>query len=225
MCSRGTLLPNKIRTNFLIEKGTIMAEQTATTATTKRTAAATKRSTAAKKSAATRSRNQAAAARKRSTAAKKVAETRHELAKTPVDRVTEYAERAVLIPVGAALVARDNVASSVEQLRTTLATREKAEKELAVQRKRVEADLKRFERRGRTERNRVERQVKKARTRVERVLRQRRTRVEREIRSTRKDVGAQAELLGARVENVVQTGITRGTQAATKVQERVASVA
>ena len=109
-----------------------MAEQT-NTAATKRTANATKRSTTAKKAAATRSRNQAAAARKRSTAARKAAETRRELAKTPVDIAQEYAERAVLVPVGALLVAR--------------------------------------------------------------------------------------------VENVVQTGITRGTQVATKVQERVASVA
>ena len=195
-----------------------MAEQS-TTATTN----ATNRSTTAKKAAATRSRNQAAAARKRSTAARKAAATRAELSKTPVDRVTEYAERAVLIPVGAALVARDNVISTVEGLRTSLTSREKAEKELAARRKRLQADIKRFERRGRTERNRVERQVKKARTRVERELRQRRTRVEREIRSTSKDVSAQADLLGARVENLVQTGVTRGTQVATKVQERVVS--
>jgi hypothetical protein len=201
-----------------------MAEQT-NTATTKRTANATKRSTTAKKAAATRSRNQAAAARKRSTATKKAAETRRELAKTPVVRVTEYAERAVLIPVGAALVARDNVVSTVEQLRTSLTSREQAEKELAAQRKRIGTDLKRFERRGRSERNRVERRVKTARTRVERELRQRRTRVEREIRSTRKDVGAQADLLTARVENFVQSRITGGTKATTKVQERVADVA
>jgi hypothetical protein len=202
----------------------IMAEQT-NTATTKRTANATKRSTTAKKAAATRSRNQAAAARKRSTAAKKAAETRRELAKTPVDRVAEYAERAVLVPVGAALEARDNVVSTVGGLRTSLTSRQNAEKELAAQRKRIATDLKRFERRGRSERNRVERRVKKVRTRVERELRQRRTRVEREIRSTRKDVGAQADLLTARVENFVQSRITRGTQAATKAQERVAEVA
>ena len=200
-----------------------MADQS--TATTTHTANATKRSTTAKKAASTRSRNQAAAARKRSTAAKKAAETRRELAKTPVDRVQEYAERVVLIPVGAALVARDNVLATVEELRTSLATREQAEKELAARRKRLQSDLKRFERRGRTERNRVERRVKKARTRVERELRQRRSRVEREIRSTRKDVGAQADVLSARVENLVQTGITRGTQVATRIQERVASVA
>jgi hypothetical protein len=71
----------------------------------------------------------------------------------------------------------------------------------------------------------VERRVKKTRTRVERELRQRRNRVERDLRTTRKDVGTQANLLTARVENLVQTGITRGTQVATKVQERVANVA
>jgi hypothetical protein len=200
-----------------------MADQNATSTSTGTTAETetTKRSTAAKKGAATRSRQRAAVARKRSTAAKKAAETRRELEKTSVDRVQEYAERAVLIPVGAALIARDSVVSTVDELRTSFATREQAEKELAARRKRLESDLKRFERRGRTERNRLERQAKKARTRVERQLRQRRTRVEREIKSTRKDV----DLLTARVENLVQTGITRGTQAATKLQERVASVA
>ena len=49
--------------------------------------------------------------------------------------------------------------------------------------------------------------------------------VERELRATRKDVSAQADLVTARVENLVQTGITRGTQVATKVQGRVGTVA
>ena len=105
-----------------------------------------------------------------------------------------------------------------------MTSRDKAEKELVARRKRLQADLKRFERRGRTARNRVEREVKKARTRVERELRQRRTRVERELRIDPQ--GRQRRRptsLGARVENVVQTGITRGTQVATKVQERVAA--
>src|SRR5512133_3900248 len=136
-----------------------MAEQTSTptTATTRRAATATTRSTTAKKAAATRSRNQAAAARKRSAAARKAAATRAELAKTPVDRAQEYAERAVLVPAGALFVARDNAVATVEGLREGVTSREKAEKELAATRKRVQADIKRFERRGRTERNRVER--------------------------------------------------------------------
>src|SRR3954452_14902756 len=117
-----------------------MAEQTSTanTATTRRAANATKRSTTAKKAAATRSRNQAAAARKRSTSARKAAATRAELANTPGDRAQEDAEpaataadlgrrpvdgaqesaqRAVLVPVGALLVARHTVAATVEGLR------------------------------------------------------------------------------------------------------------
>ena len=111
----------------------------ATTATTQRKTAATKRSTAAKKAAATRSANQAAEARKRTTAAKKAAETRRELAKTPVDRVQEYAERAALVQVGAALVARDAITEAVASVRGI--SRDTVEKELQVQRKRLEAEL------------------------------------------------------------------------------------
>ena len=135
-----------------------------------------KRSTTAKKAAATR----AAATRpppraSRSTAAKKAAETRAELAKTPVDRAQEYAERAVLVPVGALLVARDSVvarpSSAARQRDLARQGREGAGTPAASA---CRPSIKRFERRGRTERNRVERQVKKARTRVERELRQRR---------------------------------------------------
>src|SRR3954453_23200857 len=102
----------------------------ATTATTARKTAATKRSTAAKKAAQTRSANQAAEARKRTTAAKKGGETRRELAKSPVDRVQEYAERSALVQVGAALVARDAVTEAVDSLRTSLGSRANVEKEL-----------------------------------------------------------------------------------------------
>jgi hypothetical protein len=192
----------------------------ATTATT-----ATKRSTGAKKAAATRSRKQAAAARRRSTAAKTTAkttaETRAELAKTPLDRAVEYAEKAVLVPVGAVLIARDNVVSTVQDIRTSYSTPEKAQRE-----------LRRFERRGTTARNRIERGVRKTRTRVERELRQRRnraqrllkqnrTRVERELKQRQKDL----DVAQARVENLLQTGITKATELSTEIQERIASVA
>src|SRR3954468_1286770 len=112
----------------------------ATNATTARKTNTTKRSTAAKKAAQTRSANQAAEARKRSTAAKKAAETRRELAKTPVDRVQEYAERAALVQVGAALVARDAVTGAVTSIRGV--SRDTVEKELQVRRKRLEAEIK-----------------------------------------------------------------------------------
>jgi hypothetical protein len=192
----------------------------ATTATTARKANATKRSTAAKKAAQTRSANQAAEARKRTTAAKKAAETRRELAKTPVDRVQEYAERAALVQLGAALVARDAVTDAVGSLRGTLGSRDQAEKELQVRRRRFEAELKRFERRGSTARTRIEREAKKTRTRVERDLKARRT----ELTKQTKGITTQADFVTSRVENLLQTGITAGQKAATTVQERVASV-
>jgi len=74
-----------------------------------------------------------------------------------------YAERAVLIPVGAALVARDRVVSSVNDTLTTYSSPSK-----------TQAQLRKFERRGNTARKRLEREVRKARTSVERELRRRR---------------------------------------------------
>jgi hypothetical protein len=179
---------------------------TSTTAAPKRKTAATQRSTAAKRAAATR--------------AKKTAQTAP-VVKTPIDRAQEYAEKAVLIPVGAALVARDRVVTSVNDVITNYSTRTKAE-----------TQLKRFERRGVKARNELERDVRKTRTRVERELRQRRRRVERTLTrldrrssTVTKNVSAQVEQVQAQVENAVQSGITAGTELATKVQERVLNVA
>ncbi|MEA2252590.1 MAG: hypothetical protein QOG70_2832 [Solirubrobacteraceae bacterium] len=200
-----------------------MAEQsTPSTSTTKRAASATKRSTAAKKAAATRSRTQAAEARKRSTAAKKAAETRRELARTPVDRAQEYVERAVLVPVGAAFVARDTLVATVDGVRKL--SRESAEKELAAQGKRLRSDLKRFERRGKSERKRLEREVRKARRRVEREVTSLRRDVTKQAIVRRRGVAAQADLLTARAQNLLQTGLTRGTRTATHAQERASDV-
>jgi hypothetical protein len=186
-----------------------MAETSATTTNrsqTRRKAAATNRSTAAKKAAATRARNQATEARKRSTAAKKAAETRRELARGPVERYADYAGKAVTIPVGAALVARDNVVG----IAAKYSSRDKLERELRARQRRVETELRRFERRGESARARVERDLKALRGNVV---------------TTRRDVGAQAGLVGARVENLVQGGITAGTQVAARAVERVARVA
>jgi hypothetical protein len=193
-----------------------MAETSATTTNrsrARRQAAATDRSTAAKKAAATRARNQATEARKRSTAAKKAAETRRELQRTPVERYVDFAGRAVTIPVGAALVARDNVVELAGKYNSL----DKVERELRDRQRRFEGDLKKFERRGTTARDQFEREVAKRRERVERDL--------RALRSARRDAAAQAGLVSSRVENLVQTGITAGTQVAAKVTERVARVA
>jgi hypothetical protein len=120
-----------------------------------------------------------------------------------VEQAQQIAERAVLVPVGAGLIARDTLVSSVRGLTTKISTRES-----------VERELKRYERRGATARNRFERQVRKTRTRFERDLRQRRKSVERtvkqnrrklerEVRSVRKDLDKQSSTLTTRVEKLV----------------------
>jgi hypothetical protein len=120
-----------------------------------------------------------------------------------VGQAQGIAERAVLVPVGASLLARDNLVSTVKGFTTKYRTRAS-----------VERELKRYERRGATARNRFERQVRKTRTRFERELRQRRTRVERtvkqnrrrferEVRTARKDLEKQSGQLSARVEKLV----------------------
>lgn len=214
-----------------------MAETTTTTASKTRSAAgkkaaatrktnATRRSTAAKKGVATRKRTQATAN------ARKAVKAETTEVKTTVDRVQDVAEKAVLVPVGAALVARDRVVEVAGDLLETYSDREKAERELR-------SGVRTAERRGVKARNQAERRVRRTRTQIERELRTRRTRVEREVRKTRRDaekqlksldkqvapVREQFELAQARAENLVQSGITAGTEAVAIVTERIASAA
>ncbi len=123
--------------------------------------------------------------------------------KTPVQQAQELAERAVLVPVGAGLLARDNIVSTAKGLATKYSTRANLERE-----------LKRYERRGASARNRLERRVRRTRTRVERELRhgrtsvektvkQNRRRIERDVRSVRKDVGRQSHRVSTRFEKLV----------------------
>jgi hypothetical protein len=69
----------------------------------------------------------------------------------------------MLIPVGAALIARERVLAGVNEVLANYNSTSKAT-----------AQLRKFERRGATARNRFEREVRKTRVRVERELRQRR---------------------------------------------------
>jgi hypothetical protein len=149
----------------------------------------------------------------RAAARKTAATTTSTQPKTPVAQVQEIAERAVLVPVGAGLVARDNLVSSVKGFATKYRTRASLERE-----------LKRYERRGATARNRFERQVRKTRTRFERELRQRRNRVERtvrqnrrrlerEVRAVRKDFERQSSLVSSRAQKLVSDAQGRLTSA------------
>jgi hypothetical protein len=112
-----------------------------------------------------------------------------------VDVFGDYTERAVLIPVGAALIARERVVSTVNDAISSYSSTSKAQ-----------AQLRRFERRGNTARNRVEREIRKARVRVERELRQRR-------RELKKTVASLEEHRDAVAKNV--------TELPNRIQERI----
>jgi predicted nucleic acid-binding Zn-ribbon protein len=118
---------------------------------------------------------------------------------------SDYAERAVLIPVGAALIARDRVVDTVSETISTYSSTSK-----------TQAQLKKFERRGATARNRLEREVRKARVRVERELRQRR----RVIESTVSDIDDRREAIAKNGSDIAG----RVPELATKLQERVLSL-
>ena len=110
----------------------------------------------------------------------------------------EYAERAMLIQVGAALMARERVVSGVSDTVSRYSSTSKAK-----------AQLRRFERRGATARNRLEREVRKVRVRVEREVRQRR----RELKNTVSGIEDRRD------------AVTRnGSELASRVQERILSL-
>jgi hypothetical protein len=125
--------------------------------------------------------------------------------KDTAEVVSDYAERAVLIPVGAALIARDRVVSSVSDTISTYSSTSK-----------TNAQLRRFERRGATARNRLEREVRKARVRVERDLRQRR----RVIENTVSDLETRRDDIATRVPDIAN----RVPELANRVQERILSL-
>jgi hypothetical protein len=150
-----------------------------------------------------------AKAKPRAKAARKTASAKASTGQTATretaDVFGDYAERAVLIPVGAALVARDKVVSSVSDTISTYSSPSKAQ-----------AQLRRFERRGATARNRLEREVRKARVRFERELRQRRRELEKSVNdldSRRENVTKQVPDLANRVPDL-----------ANRVQERILSL-
>jgi DNA relaxase NicK len=105
----------------------------------------------------------------------------------------------VLIPVGAALVARDNV---VETVRPYTRGRVSIEREVNRVQKRLTTNLRKFERRGETARNRLQRQVKKTRTQVEREARQRRNSVQKSVKSAGQDFGRGFDRIQSGVEEL-----------------------
>jgi hypothetical protein len=130
-------------------------------------------------------------------------------ARNTVEVFGDYAERAVLIPVGAALIARDRVVSSVNDVISSYSSPSKAQ-----------VQLRKFERRGSTARHRLEREVRKTRTRVERELRQRRGELDKRRDTVAKSISSQVEQTSTQVQNRLKDG----ADLAGRVQERVLSL-
>jgi hypothetical protein len=173
------------------------------TPTTRSTPSRRTASASTRRSSATTSRGSSATTRRSTRSSSSRRSNTTTRARTQTNQVQNLAERAVLVQVGASLLAQENVVSSVRGLATKYRSRTS-----------VERELKRYERRGATARNRFERQVRKTRTRFERELRQRRTgversvkqngrRLEREVRSVRKDLSKQSGIVGARAQKLV----------------------
>ena len=123
--------------------------------------------------------------------------------------VGDYAERAVLIPVGAALIARERVVTSVSDTVSSYSTPSKAQ-----------AQLRKFERRGATARKRLEREVRKTRVRFERDLRQRRKNVERTVNEAVRDIEKRRDAIAKNGSELTN----RVPEFADQVQERILSL-
>jgi hypothetical protein len=114
---------------------------------------------------------------------------------TAVAYVRQTAERAVDVPVGAALTVAENVSETVKPW-TESTGREQELKQLRTQ---VTRELNKLERRGgqarrkattraRSTRNRVERELKQRRNRVERTVKQNRTKAEKAVKDVQSAV-------------------------------------
>lgn len=168
-----------------------------TKAAGKRVGGATTKRASSRKRTTVRASTQAKATRAKSARGRTIHQSETATRET-AGALGDYAERALLIPVGAALIARDRVLESVTDTVSTYASSTK-----------TQAQLRRFERRGATARNRLEREVRKARVRVERELRQRR----RKIHSTVSDLEDRGEAIAKNANRVPEL--------ANRVQERL----
>jgi hypothetical protein len=139
---------------------------------------------------------------------------------TRAARAQQLAERSVLIPVGAALEARDRVAGTVQGLVTTTRSRSALEKQ-----------LRRFEHRGGNVRTQLVREARRTRTQLERRTRTARRGFERQRTQVRRNLDLNVEALSTRVEplksgveKVVQNGVGAGMKLVNGVQERLPKV-
>lgn len=109
---------------------------------------------------------------------------------TTVQQVQQVAERAILVPVGASLVVRDDIKGLANRYGTRAG---------------LERELKRYEKRGNTARTRLERRLRQRRTRIERAVKQNRRRVQREVGTVREDLVKRSDIVSTQVEKLVST--------------------
>jgi hypothetical protein len=143
-------------------------------------------------------RKPAAARKATSTATSTAAATRLAVPERPIAAFGDVAERAVLIPVGATLIARDRVVSGVSDTISIYSSSTK-----------TQAQLRRFERRGATARKRLEREVRKTRTRFE-----------REVRQRRRELSKRVSTFERRRDELAKNS----TELANRIQERIVSL-
>jgi hypothetical protein len=186
-------------------------------ATTARTPNGRRTGSAARSNGASRTRAGSPKATAKASSARRSTGPARPAARSTTVLVGDYAERAILIPVGAALIARDLVVSSVNDAISSYSTPSKAQ-----------TQLRKFERRGTTARNRLEREVRKTRTRLERELRQRRRELDRRRGSVTKSLSGQVEQTQsqlektqAQIESAVRARLEDGADFASRIQDRV----
>ena len=115
-----------------------------------------------------------------------------------VSFVTELAERAILVPVGAGLILRETSSRPSRDWRPST-RRAPAWSASSSASKRGARARNRFERQVTRRRKRVEREMRHRRRGVERAVKQNRGRLEREVRQVRKDLEKQSGVVSARV--------------------------
>jgi len=118
---------------------------------------------------------------------------------TRTEQAQQLAERVVLIPVGAALEARDRIAGAIDVLSSPTSSREA-----------IAARLDQYERRGGDARANLEREVRRTR---------------RGFDKQRAEVQKTVTNLPNRVENVVRNGADAGITLVGGVQERISKIA
>lgn len=183
-----------------------------------KTVKATAKTGASKRASAARTRKPATSTTRGRSVAKA---SRNGTAPRTIETVGNYAERAVLIPVGAALIARDRLIAGVNDLPRDPSTANA----------KAQAQLRRFERRGNSARNSLEREARRTRVRLERELRRRRGELDRAVsdldkrrNSLSRGFSGQVEEASSQFERTVQARVKDATSLAGKAQDRLRSL-